>query len=328
MAFFRCFLQTAFHKMKTWLRRSVGPGWALALLALLAVSCHTPAPAQRDPGTPTRIALVSDLHVQNPALSTNAEVKLYSVRLAKTIEAVNAAEVDCVVIAGDLTEHGSNWELGEFRRQTKSFAAPVWFIPGNHDIGNKKIPGKKGAKAEVNWGRLRDYELETGRSWWVHEVAGVRLIGLNSALYGSKMSEEKKMWDFLETELGQTNQPATLLVQHHPPFLTNVTEKGGDYFNMEPYPRARLLALARQAGVKAILSGHLHRALSNSVDGLLLYTTPPVSFSLAKGKRSEGWTLVTVTKDEVKTEFQPLPKIEPAKPANSAEDTPSAKKTP
>ena len=311
--------------MKTWLRKRVVPGCALPLLALLAVSCHTPAPAQRDPSAPTRIALVSDLHVQNAALSTNAEVKLYSVRLAKTIEAVNAAQVDGVIIAGDLTEHGSNWELGEFRRQIKGFTAPVWFVPGNHDIGNKKIPGKKGAKSEVTWGRLRDYELETGRSWWVHEAGGVRLIGLNSALYGSQMPEEKKMWIFLETELGKTNQLPTLLVQHHPPFLTNVAEKGGDYFNTEPYPRARLLALASQGGVKAILSGHLHRGLTNSADGILLYTTPPVSFSLAKGKRNEGWTLLTVTKDDVKTEFQPLPKMEPAKTAQDGRSKPETK---
>ena len=305
--------------MKTLFRPHALPTYLLALAALLAASCRTPAPAQRAPDAPTRIALVSDLHVQDATLSTNAEVKLYSARLAETIKAVNAAQVELVLIAGDLTEHGSNWELGEFRKQIKGFTAPVWFIPGNHDIGNKKIPGKKGAKAEINWGRLRDYEMETGRSWWVREAAGVRVLGLNSGLYGSKMSEEKKMWEFLETELGKTNQPPTLLVQHHPPFLTNVTEKGGDYFNMEPYPRARLLALAKQAGVKAVLSGHLHRGLTNSVDGMLLYTTPPVSFSLAKGKRNEGWTLITVTKDEVQTEFRTIPKIEPPKAPKPAE---------
>lgn len=305
--------------MKTSFRSHALPTCLLALAALLAASCRAPAPARRAPDAPGRIALVSDTHVQNASLSTNAEVKLYASRLAETIKAVNAAQVELVLVSGDLTENGSNWELAEFRKQIKGFTAPVWFIPGNHDLGNKKIPGRKNPGSEINRGRLRDYEMECGRSWWVREAAGVRVLGVNSCLFGSAFSEEKKMWEFLETELGKTNQPPTLIVQHHPPFLATVTEKGGSYFNLEPYPRARLLALAKQGEVKAVLTGHLHHGLTNTVDGILLYTTPPVSFSLPKGKRNEGWTLVTVTKNEVQTEFRLIPKIEPPMAAKPAE---------
>lgn len=271
-----------------------------AALAALAVSCRTPAPAPRATGTPTRIALVSDIHVQQ---STNEEKRLYPVRFAKTIEAVNAAQVDLVLIAGDLTEHGSPSELAEFRQKIKGFKAPVWFVPGNHDLGNKRMKGKKD---ETNFARNRAFELEMGRSFFVRKHAGVRVIGINSCIFGSGLPREKQMWEFLEEQLAKPSPLPTVLLQHHPPFLKSVDEAGGDYFNMEPYPRARLLALARQAEAKIILSGHLHRGLTNYYGRLPLLTTPPVSFSLAKGKQREGWTLLSISKKEATWQFQPL----------------------
>ncbi|MBI5385217.1 MAG: metallophosphoesterase [Verrucomicrobia bacterium] len=294
------------------------PLWRLAVtlaLAALLVACRTPVPAPSAQAGPARIALVSDTHVLT-TFTTNKEERLYSLRFAKTIEAVNAANVDLVLVGGDLTEHGTPAELAEFRRTIRGFHAPVWCVPGNHDLGNKRIPGKKNPKAETNFGRVRDYELTMGRSFWVREAAGTRIIGLNSGLFGSKLPRERTMWDLLESELEKTNTPPTIILQHHPPFLKTVDEPGGDYFNMEPYPRARLLALAKQGRVKAILSGHLHRGLTNTAEGVLLYTTPPVSFGSPKGKLMEGWTLVTVSKKEVKAEFQRLPKVQaPAEPA-------------
>lgn len=277
----------------------------LALSACLLASLRATAQTKPD-FTPVRIALVSDVHI---AEGTNENARLHPLRMARVIEDVNAAKVDLVLLAGDLTENGTPLELRTFRRTIKDFAAPSMFIAGNHDLGNKRIPGKKPTKSEISFGRLRNYELEMGRSYWTREAGGLRIIGLNSGLYGSKLAREESMWEMLESELEKTNTPPTLILQHHPPFLKKLDEPGGDYFNMEPYPRLRLLALAKQGGVKAILSGHLHRGLTNDYNGILLYTTPPVSFGLPKGKQAEGWTLVTVTAKEVQTEFRPIPSI-------------------
>ena len=284
--------------------------WPSLLLVLVAVSCRTPPPVPRAHDGPVRIALVSDTHVQ---FSTNAEQKLYLARFDKTIQAVNAAHVDLVLVAGDLTEHGWDQELEEFLRRSRRFHAPVWCVPGNHDVGGKRM---KGAENQVGFGRVRDFELACGRSYWAREVAGVRVIGVNASLLGSHLPQRTRLWNMLEKELAQPTAQPTLILMHYPPFLKKADERGGDYFNVEPYPRARLLALAKQGGVEAILSGHLHHALSNRVDNIELITTPPVSFGLPKGKQPEGWTLVTVSKKHVKAQFQPLPKM--TKPTGSA----------
>ncbi|MCX6904164.1 MAG: metallophosphoesterase [Verrucomicrobia bacterium] len=274
---------------------------ALGLAAWLAVSGRAASPPH-DPSTPTRLALISDLHVM--VGTTNLEQPVYLGRLNTTIAAVNRAKVDLVVVAGDLTEHGTASELAAFRRQIRNLFAPVLFVPGNHDVGNKLIPGVK--KDPTTASRTDAYEMENGRSFFKSEEAGVRIIGLNSCLLGSRLGREKQMWEFLEKELAQPAKVPTLLLLHHPPFLKKPDEAGGDYFNIEPDPRARLLALAKQGGVSAILSGHLHHGLTNWVNGMVLLTTPPVSFGLPKGKQPEGWTLVTVQGTNVTWDFQPL----------------------
>ena len=57
-----------------------------------------------------------------------------------------------------------------------------------------------------------------------------------------------------------------------------------DYWNIEPEPRQRLLKLLGERGVATVLSGHLHRPLTNRSDGILFVTTGPVSFGLPRGK--------------------------------------------
>ena len=270
------------------------------LLVLASVSCRTVDPAV-PADRPARVALLSDLHVTR---GTNSDARLYAEHLAQATEAVNAADVDLVLIAGDLTEHGTAPEYADLRRALRRFNGPVWCVPGNHDLGNKRVPGKQGG---INFGRLRTYQIECGRSFFCREHAGVRVIGINSGLPGSRLPQENRMWNMLETELAAPTNKPTLLLLHHPPFMKKAAEPGGDYFNLEPYPRARLLALARQGGALAVLSGHLHTGLTNRVDDLVLLTTPPVSFGLPKGKGPAGWTLLTVGRTNLTWEFQPLP---------------------
>jgi len=291
--------------MNRWIAH--GPGGLAATASLLLVlavlaGCRTPATPARVDG-PVRLALVSDLHICE---ATNEQQRLYPIRLARTIEAVNAAGVQGVLIAGDLTEHGTAREYRTFREVIRQFHAPVVYVPGNHDVGNKNIPGKPPGTSTA---QTRLYERECGPSFFQRDLVGVNILGLNSSLPGSGLRREQQLWAFLEKHLAVPATNTTLLLLHHPPFLKTLDEPGGDYFNLEPYPRLRLLALARQGGVDAVLSGHLHRGLTNDFGGIPLLTTPPVSFGLPQGRQREGWTLLTVSSNRVSWEFQPLPRI-------------------
>jgi len=239
-----------------------------------------------------KIALVSDVHINR---GTNQA--LYQYNYEKVIEQVNSAGVDFIVVAGDLTEDGTAVEYADFKRLTKRFNSPVRVVPGNHDIGNKKI-GKN--KNEITFKRLIDFHQKIGKSWFADEVYGVRLIGANSSLFGSGLGKEKTMWQFLDNELGKKSDKPVLFFLHHPLFQKKPEEKGGEYWNLEPAQRFRLFGLFQQAGVSAVFSAHLHKPLTNNYNNVLYYTTHPVAFGLPKGKQKPGWTLITISNTGIK----------------------------
>jgi 3',5'-cyclic AMP phosphodiesterase CpdA len=258
---------------------------------LLAFSLPVLADGPAKPAVgPTRIALLSDLHL---TAMTNADIVASHRRLHQAIADVNAAQVDLVLIAGDLVEWGRPQELARLKEHLVLFDAPVWVVPGNHDVGNKHFEGKTKAGSTSAW-RVRLYESWLGPSFFARTRAGVRVIGFNSVIMGSGLPRERAMWAWLEKELAKPSAVPTLLLTHYPPFEKKPDEKSHEYWNIESEPRARLLAMLKQAKVKAVLSGHLHRDLTNRSEGILLITTRPVSFGLPKEKQPEGWTLITV----------------------------------
>jgi 3',5'-cyclic AMP phosphodiesterase CpdA len=239
-----------------------------------------------------RVALLSDPHVNRDTNGMNATFKGH---FEKTIAAVNEAKVDFVLITGDLTQGGKAEEMADFREHLRKLKSPVWYVPGNHDVGHKFNSGK--AAGTTTPERLEIYEKTLGPSFFVRKRSGVRVIGLNSPLLGSGFKREQKMWNLLEKQLANPGRTPTILFMHYPLFVATPDEKGGVYWNIEPEPRMRLFKLMKQAEVKIFLSGHLHRQLENHYNGMILFATAPISFGLPHGKQPEGWTLVTISKE-------------------------------
>jgi Icc protein len=288
------------------------PLFSLLPLVLLtaALGNSSDAPPQKT----VRIALVSDTHCNR---DTEGDRPLYKARLEKVIAEVNAAKVDVVLIAGDLTEGGKREQFEDFKAQSKGFRSPVYVVPGNHDVGGKHLVDKPGGTTAE---RNTLYEAQLGPSHWAATIAGVRILGINASLLGSGLPGEATQWTFLEKALAKPSPEPTLLLTHYPLYLTSADEPSSEYWNVEPAPRARLLTLLEKGKVHAVLSGHLHRPLEIRQKNVLYTGTPPVSFGLPRGKQPQGWTLVTLplpcTSGEViHTKFHPLADDTPAEPA-------------
>ena len=82
-----------------------------------------------------RLALVADTHTTR---CTEGEQPFYRERFARVIAQVNTAEVDLIVIAGDLTDGGLPEQYADFRSQIQAFRAPVLLIPGRSRSGPRR----------------------------------------------------------------------------------------------------------------------------------------------------------------------------------------------
>jgi 3',5'-cyclic AMP phosphodiesterase CpdA len=255
----------------------------------------------RPDGSIARIAFLSDTHVN---LKTNESGMAYNRRLDQAIAEVNATKVDLVLIAGDLTDGGTREQMKLFKRKVKQLKAPVLFVPGNHDVG---IVGNGKTKTSITPERVKLYGQMLGPNWFAREKAGIRVVGINSCLFGSGFKEEEDQWKFLEKELARPHAKPTLLLEHYPLFIKSVDEPRTGVWNVQPELRQRLLALVERAGVRVVLSGHLHYPITNQVNGILLLGNATTAFGLPRGKQPEGWMLLSVPREgEVQFEFREL----------------------
>lgn len=252
-----------------------------------------------------RLALVSDPHVTR---GTKEDQPLHVPRFKAAIRSINGAKVDAVLVAGDLTEGGRPDQYDDYLALVKGLKAPVYAVPGNHDVGAKHLGEVKGTTSARN----AEFERRVGPYFWAHDVKGVHVVGLNSAILGSGLPEEERQWAFLDGQLVARPGQRMVVLSHYPAFLETSDEPGGTYWNIEPAPRQRLLDLVKASGTLAYLSGHLHRPLDREWSGIRFVSTPPVSFGLPRGKQPEGWTLLEIDRGTVRSRFVPIDLASPS----------------
>lgn len=248
------------------------------------------------PGT-VRIALITDTHTTR---GVQNEQPLYKARFEQVIATVNERRPAWVLHGGDLTEDAAAEEIEDFKAQSAAIKAPLDWVYGNHDVGSKLLEASQDG---ITGERLARMETALGPAFWEKKHAGLRVIGLCASLINSGLPREAEQWAFLENALAAPSPEPTILLTHYPPFFRSADEPEDPYWNLAPEPRARLLQLAKQGGVKAILAGHLHYPLNLQFEGVPLIVSPPVSFGLPPETQPEGWTEITIAKDGVSAEL-------------------------
>src|SRR5579864_2919577 len=116
-----------------------------------------------------RVALVSDTHL---SCDPNGTGSLYRQHLDRVIAAVNATGVDLVLFAGDLTDRAAPEDVEMAMERMRQFTAPVFFIAGNHDVGEKLSVGGTNPITEA---RLDAYETRIGPAFCVERFNGLRI---------------------------------------------------------------------------------------------------------------------------------------------------------
>ena len=242
-----------------------------------------------------RIALVSDTHLAErvPAFRANWQV----VRAW-----LDAVEPDLILHLGDITVNGAEHaaELNEVRTAFAGLAAPIRFLPGNHDIGDNPIAPGVPNSHPLDLARLAEYRRVFGPDRWSIEAEGWSLIGLNAQLFGTGEAEEAEQFDWLDSVLDEGDGPLGLFL--HKPLFRNRPEDPEAHIRYVPIlPRQHLLGLLGRRDLRFVAAGHTHQHRQHVVDGVEHVWAPSCSMIFADamqeriGAKTVGTLLLELT---------------------------------
>ncbi len=255
------------------------------------------------------IAVLSDPHLgsTNPVFVPNWQ---------KVVASVNArGDIDLAVILGDLALFGS--ELPEdiaFGRQALDALRMPWLaVPGNHDVGDIARTSGLACNAE----RIALWETHLGSAFWCDDrLEGWRLIGLNSQIIGTGLPEETRQWEALETALSTRGERMPVLFTHMPLFLTDWAEADRSSWALMGAGRARLRRLIADHGIRAVVTGHMHRtAVIDLPDTRMVWCAASSFLSYdhsmpeQPGAATLGYTVLTLAEGTVDAAFVTPPDL-------------------
>lgn len=201
------------------------------------------------------VAHISDLHIGSEGGRYPQAVP----RAQRVLEYLSALDPrpDVLVISGDLSDDGTAQQYHEVRSVLAQWPGPWLACPGNRDVRADFAQGVLGVAAT-------DSPLDQ-----VHEVAGLRLILLDSSIPGSEgqfnrhgeLSSASLGW--LDDELSESNKPTVIVVHHHPITLGNPS---GDDSGLANGPQLEKV-LERHPHVIGTLIGHVHAACATTFAG-------------------------------------------------------------
>lgn len=250
------------------------------------------------------IAVFSDPHYFSPRLLVkrgpafeeylNIERKMIEegpAILESAIRAIKNTDVDIVLITGDLTKDGEEWDHLEFASllwELKRVGKKVYVINGNHDINNPSSFSYNGDVERVNNvtpERFKEIYKEYGYgeaisidpnslSYVVEPIPNLRVIAMDSCIYNpkpttrGKFSKETLNWITSQISLARREGKFIIGMMHHGILEHFDSQKKlfPEYVIDNYETVASRLA---EAGLRIVFTGHFHaqdivkRTLSN-----------------------------------------------------------------
>lgn len=269
-------------------------GCLLALL--LSVGAHAQAPAS----PPFFFLQFSD--PQFGMYTKDQDFAQETVNFEMAIATANRLKPAFVVVTGDLVNKaGHAAQIAEYRRIAAKLdkSIPLYNVAGNHDVENEPTPESVAA-----------YRKSFGPDHYTFRSGSLVGVVLNSSLIHSPgkaadLADAQRTWLLAELTRLKMSAPRHLVVfQHHPWFL-KADDEPDEYFNIPLARRSTYLDLFKQAGVRALISGHYHRNAIAKAGNIDMITTGPVGKPLGDSPQS-GMRVVIVRDDGLSHRFYSL----------------------
>lgn len=220
-------------------------------------------------------------------ISKNKNVEKERELMEKIIPEVNRIRPDMIVFSGDLVHDRNNGQqLEEFDRLCGMFdkSIPMYYIPGNHDIGN-----------EADHGEVLKFIQKYGSDRFVYKGKGYTVIGFNSCVIKAETEYEETEYEWLEEQLSKVGKKKPVIVVAHHPFFIKSADEKEQYYNIRPELRMKYLDMFEKYGVDMILSGHMHKLAGGEYKEMTLFTSGAAGRAFRNGS---GISLVEIKKGQ------------------------------
>ncbi len=210
-----------------------------------------------------RFAIISDTHIRPSGESSSPwKTNLMTNDRARWVaHKIDSYDPDLVIHLGDIVHpvphlptYGSASNVAN--EIMESIHAPLYYVPGNHDIGDKDNPTVPAYIVNDNY--LRDFKKYYGPTYQSFDYKDIHFVLINSPVLNSGLEEEKAQKKWLEHDLQSNAGKRTLIFSHYPPYLYKPDEPD-NYDNIDQPERNWLLELLERFNVEAFFAGHVHQ---------------------------------------------------------------------
>jgi predicted phosphodiesterase len=231
-----------------------------------------------------RFVVLADSHIRLPTddVETYPSNALMVGRNRRVVELCNQLDPAFVVHLGDIVHPLPAEDAHEpaLHLAADVFArldAPIHFVPGNHDIGDK--PNALVAVPPVADENYALFERFLGPAFRSFDADEYHFVIVDTPVLNSDLAREAAQRSWLAEDLAdaRTGGKRTFLFTHYPPFVRDAAEDE-HYDNIGEPARSRLLALLAEYEVEAVFSGHVHNFLYNRAGSTDLYVVPSTGF--------------------------------------------------
>lgn len=231
-------------------------------------------------------AIITDTHIGKEG---DEHHYCHPKRVLEAIKQINEFKPAFVIHCGDMIttfparpeyEEQLDNAMKTFRENLK---VPIYFAPGNHDVGDKVSFGDPKAHAKVTDEFIDAYRKRFGNDYLSLDYKDCHFILLNNAIFNSGTEAERKQWEWLEKDLEKAkNSRFIFIFFHNVLFWSGLDDEGPqNYETIDEPARSKLIALAKKYKVKAFFQGHTHWSFSNYLDNIEFQTLYSTTFARA-----------------------------------------------
>ncbi|MCA1709878.1 MAG: metallophosphoesterase, partial [Actinobacteria bacterium] len=234
---------------------------------------------------PIRIAQISDIHCGEP---------MFEPEMMKTaIRGIEEIEPDLVVIAGDLTAAGYEWEFKEAAEWIDRINFPKVIIPGNHDARNvgyihfENLFGDRFTRYRQGFDDERAERLG---------ATGFTVVAVDSSepdLNDGRVGREYYSW--ITEQFDEPDDYKIFVIHHH---LVPIPGTGRERNII--LDAGDVLAVLTQLDIDVVLSGHKHVPYFWGLNGMLLCNSSTACTRRVRGLTPPSWNELQLDASTIK----------------------------